>query len=251
MNQPGLPGPTPPAGEGVLDAAPREDLPPRHGFQGDRGAAARPVAAPAALAIAVSREYGARGGTIARRVARQLGWQVYDQELLEYMAQDGVVRQGLLDNVTEGAAAWIEARLEELRRQGGLEDPVANMARLVLALGVQGEVVMVGRGAGCILPAATTLNVRVVAPLPDRIAYVSQWMRLSLAEAAEKLRARDQRRADFLRVHFGRSPADVHRYDMLLNSSLLGEEGCADLIVQAAHVKWTTLKVSEADGHGP
>src|SRR5690242_12897526 len=58
---------------------PRES--PRHGFQGDRGAPP-PRTGPAAMTIAVSREAGARGGTIARRVGRKLGWQVYDQELL-------------------------------------------------------------------------------------------------------------------------------------------------------------------------
>jgi cytidylate kinase len=243
MSQPGVPGPLPgQSGEGVLEmGTPREDTAPRHGFQGDRGAAPAMRWAPGGLAIAVTRECGARGGTIARRVARRLGWQVYDQELLEYMAQDAVVRQGLLEGLTPGAAGWIEARLGELGRGAGLEDAVANMARMVLALGAQGEVVLIGRGAGCILPARSTLNVRMVAPLPERIAYVSQWMRLSLTEAAEKVRSRDERRSEFLRVHFGRSAGDVHQYDMVLNSSLLGEEGCAELIAQAAHVRWTAL----------
>ena len=63
---------------------------PRHGFRGDLGSERRRQA-PLGLAIAVSREAGARGGTIARLVGRRLGWQVYDQDLLEYMAHDPVV----------------------------------------------------------------------------------------------------------------------------------------------------------------
>ncbi len=43
---------------------------------------------PAALTVAISREAGARGSTIGRRAARILGWPVYDQEMIEYMAQD-------------------------------------------------------------------------------------------------------------------------------------------------------------------
>src|SRR5215471_16893419 len=77
--------------------------PPRHGYQGDRGVVSTLQAMPAQLTVAVSREAGARGGTIGRRVGRKLGWQVYNQELLEYMAQDVVVRQELFDGLTPAA----------------------------------------------------------------------------------------------------------------------------------------------------
>ena len=111
----------------------------------------------------------------------------------------------------------------------------------MLALGAQGEAIMLGRGAGLLLPAATTLNVRLVAPHADRVAYMSQWLRLTEEEAAEQVRSRDQRRADFLLTHFHQKAGDVHRYDMVLNTSLLGEECCADLIVHAAKAKMTAF----------
>src|SRR5437879_2065147 len=179
---------------------------PAHGFQGDRGAPGAPPA-PVGLTVALSRQAGARGGTIGRRAARKLGWQVYDQELLEYMAQDAGARQGLGDHLPRPAAEWAEARLQELEREVALSvgpPSLLHLARVVLALGAQGQVVMIGRGAGLILPRQTTLHVRVVAPLPDRIAYMGQWMRLTVEEAAEKVRSRDERRGEFLRTHFGR-----------------------------------------------
>jgi hypothetical protein len=220
-----------------------DEVPPRHGFQGDRGAAPVRRSAPLGLSIALSRESGGRGGTIGRLVGKRLGWQVYDQELLEYMSQDTVARQGLCDNLTPACLAWVEGRLAELRQSVtlGADEPVLNLARLVLALAAQGEVVLVGRGAGCILPRLTTLNVRVVAPLAERVAYMSQWLRMTTAEAAEKVRLRDQQRAEFVTTHFRRSPADVYQYDLVLNSSLLGEEACADLLVQAAQMRWGQL----------
>jgi cytidylate kinase len=214
------------------------DLPdsPRHGFQGDRGAVPAVPAVPAGLSVAISRESGARGGTIGRRAGRKLGWQFYDQELLEYMAQDTVVRQGLFEGLTPAQAAWVETRLEELLRQQDLSQhpSVVSMARVMLALGSQGGVVLIGRGAGFILPRTAALHVRVVAPLDDRIAFMSQWLRLTVAEATERVGLRDQRRAEFISTHFHRRPEDVHQYDLILNSSQLGEELCAELIAQAA-----------------
>jgi cytidylate kinase len=229
---PGAPNLVPPAGDELRES-------PRHGYQGDRGAPPPSPPGPAALTIALSRESGARGGTIARRAGRKLGWQVYDQELLEYMAQEAAARQGVFDNLPTAVAAWAEARLEQLLREQNLtQHPlVVNLARVVLALGAQGQVVLVGRGAGCILPRETTLNVRVVAPLPERVAYLGQWMRLPQEEAAERVRALDERRAEFVATHFHRRPADVHQYDLVLNSSLLGADVCAELIVQAARAR--------------
>src|SRR5262249_21360502 len=69
---------------------------------------------PAGGTVAVSREAGSRGASIGRRVARQLGWQVYDQELLEYVAQDGPLHQELIDGLPPAAAAWLGQRLEQL-----------------------------------------------------------------------------------------------------------------------------------------
>ena len=118
----------------------------------------------------------------------------------------------------------------------------ANVGLLLLALGASGEVILVGRGAGWLLPRASTLHVRVVAPLQDRVAYMSQWLRLTAQEAAEQVRGRDRRREDFVAAHFHGKPSDIHQYDLLLNSSLLGEDVCADLIAQAARAKLAALQ---------
>ncbi len=223
---------------------PRES--PRHGFQGDRGAPPPPRSGPSALTIAVSREAGARGGTIARRVGRKLGWQVYDQELLEYMAQEATLSQGVLDAPPATPADWVEARLQQLIHEKALSEhpTIVNMARVILALGAQGQVVLLGRGAGCILPRETTLSVRVIAPLRERIAYMGQWLRLTVEEAAERVRLRDERRREFVANNFHRDPSEVHQYDVILNSSLLGEDICAELIAQATRARMAQLAVS-------
>lgn len=216
------------------------DYSPRHGFRGYPEAA---PGTPRNLTIAISREAGSRGGTIAKRAGEKLGWQVYTQEVLEYIAQEGSFRQEVWGNLSESAQAWVETQVQKLvgERHLSRNAAVLEQARMVLALGAQGDVVLLGRGAGCILPAASTLHVRLVAPVADRIAYMSQWLRLTEDEAAEQVRQRDSRRTEFLATHFQCSPADVQQYDMVLNSSLLGEETCADLIVQAAHAKLSAL----------
>jgi cytidylate kinase len=220
-------------------APPEQSESPRHGFRGDPGSPKSARFQPARLTVAVSREAGARGSTIARRAAAKLGWQVYSQELLEHISQEGSFRQTLVENLPPGGLRWVEQRLELLLSEQHLSrhPSVVDMTRIILGLGAQGDVILVGRGAGCVLPRESTLHVRVVATLEDRIAYMSQWLRLTIPEATTQVRLRDERRAEFLATHFHRQVADVYQYDLLLNSSLLGEELCAELIVQAARAK--------------
>lgn len=220
-------------------AAEPEGEGPHHGFRGNRPPAPARAEVPAGLTIAVSREAGSRGSVIAARVGARLGWPVYNQELLEYIAQEGAFRQDVVNDLPPAAGRWVGVQLERLLREQNLSQhpAIIDLARVVLALGAQGQAVLIGRGAGCILPGETTLHVRVVAPLADRIAYVSQWLRLTAGDAAEQVRLRDGRRAEFIGTHFHRQPGDLYQYDLVLNSSLLGEELCAELIAQAARAK--------------
>lgn len=209
------------------------DPTPRHGDRGDsRNGGPR---FPRTLTVAVSRQSGARGGSIAKRVSRKLGWQIVDQELMEFIAQKG----GSDDDLSAAAHDWAEERLADLIDQGMLAGgpAVVSMARVALTLGALGEAVLLGRGAGHVLPPANTLHVRIVAPRADRIAYMSQWLRLTPREAEKQVDLRDDRRNQYLLDHFSVEASDPIHYDLVLNSSLLGEELCAELITQTARAK--------------
>jgi hypothetical protein len=213
---------------------------PLHGHRGDRRD--RPVA-PAGVPIAISREAGARGETIARRVGKRLGWQVYTQELLEFLCANDVARQSVLADVPPTAGGWVAAQLERVGRDRGI-DPAAeggDMPRLILSLAARGQAILVGRGAGYYLPRETSLHVRIVAPLADRVAHMADLLRLTREQAAEQVRQRDERRAEFLLRYFGRRTADPYDFDLVINSGLLGEETCADAVLAALNGKQDAL----------
>ena len=213
---------------------------PLHGHRGDRRA--RP-AAPAGVALAISREAGARGETIARRVGKRLGWQVYRQELLEFLGANEVARQSVLADVPPPAADWVAAQLERVRGDRGTDSEVdrGDMPRLILSIAARGQAILVGRGAGYYLPRETSLHVRIIAPLADRIAHMADWSRMTREQAAEKVRVTDERRAEFLLRYFGRRTTDLYDFDLVLNSGLLGEETCADVILAALNGKQDVL----------
>ena len=207
--------------------------PPLHGYRGE--VTPTPLERPRGLTVAVSREAGARGGSIALRVGRLLGWQVFDQEMLGFLTQDENARRDLLTDVPPDAIVWANHRLSKLPRPP--KGDLIELVRLVFILAARGEAVIVGRGAGVLLPADTTLNVRIAAPLPERVAYMSQWLRMTTDEAAAEVAARDRVRGELHRSLADREPGDATQYDLVLNSGRLGEAACGDLIVQALTVK--------------
>jgi cytidylate kinase len=207
---------------------------------------------PVSLTITISREAGARGASIAQRVGTRLGWQVYTQELLEYSLQNELMRQDILDSLTPEASAWVDAQLHRVI-QGNIhshDNSFRDLVQMILALGAQGEVILIGRGAGHILPRPTTFSLRLVAPLADRVAYFSQWLRLPQQEAEQQVRQRDQRRNEFIERHFRQSPADVHLYDLVVNTAYIGEDLSVELITQAARARLSAL-FSEPEESAP
>ena len=80
-------------------------VPPAHGYRGEMPTPV-PLTRPRGLAVAISREAGARGWTIAKKVGALLGWQVFDTETLDYLGQDETARSQFFAEVPESARAW-------------------------------------------------------------------------------------------------------------------------------------------------
>jgi cytidylate kinase len=95
-----------------------------------------------------------------------------------------------------------------------------------------GRCVIVGRGANFILPAPTTLRVRLVASREDRVRAMAHRLGLPAREAAAWVERTERERAEFVRRYFGQDTADPHHYDLVLNMSRLSVEEAADVVVQ-------------------
>jgi cytidylate kinase len=229
----------------------------RHWEAGRQAAAAQanlPAKSARAFSVALEREAGTQGTAVAREVGRLLGWHVYDHELLEQIAQNMGLRTNLLESVDERQQGWLletaEALLSPRKGDWGTlvteSAYVHHLVKTVLALGVHGECVIVGRGAAFILPTETTLRVRLVGTLPERVATFGQEFGIDKPEAARKVRTLDRERNDFVRDHFFKDPADPRNYDLVLNTSRLPGHQCAEVIVEALKRLQARIKEKEA-----
>ncbi len=192
---------------------------------------------PRALTIAVSRAAGAPGTSVAREAGARLGWQVYDQELLERIAQDMGLRTSLLESVDERRVGWLQECVEAFAGVPTVSESayIKHLVTTLLSLASHGECVIVGRAAAQVLPTASTLRVRLLASLDDRVAATSSRLGVSRQEAGRWVERTDRERVRFIKDHFQKDPTDPGNYDLLLNASRLSVGECADVIVAAVH----------------
>jgi cytidylate kinase len=187
-----------------------------------------------AFTIALSRQVGARGTSVARELGARLGWPVYDRELMEQIARKMDVRVQLVQSVDEKRVSTIQELIESFMALPRANQDVyfRHLLDTIFSLGSHGECIIVGRGAAQILPPATTLRVRLVANLDDRIAVMMKRLNLTRLEAAH-LEAMDLERNRFVQEHFHKDLADPLGYDLVVNTSRFSDRECADLILLA------------------
>jgi cytidylate kinase len=199
------------------------------GEAGEKGAAGKKPP----FTITISREVGALGHTVAEEVAKRLKWPLHDQEIINKIAEEMGKPSTHVRGVDERYFSWLEECMAGVMSDYHV-NPTAYLKHLigtVRGLGAQGRCVIVGRGANFILPPETTLRVRLVGDLKDRI-KVMGWRRgISDREAERLIEKLEQERTRFIRGHFDRDNTDPRHYDLVLNTSRLSVEESTDIII--------------------
>ena len=202
--------------------------------------------------VTISREYGSGGGEIATRLAKRLGWQLIDHEIVERVAsemgtsiQEAEARdertEGLLARALNSMVYLDPAFLGDAPSVAFLSNEAVyreTVSRIVKAAAARGHVVIVGRGSQVLLaPRRDVLHVRIIAAFEQRVAYVMQREGVDQAAAQSRIQMKDHDRAKYFETEYHRKPDDAHLYDIVLNTSVLDLESAVDIICLALKQK--------------
>jgi len=178
-------------------------------------------------AITITREYGAGGGEVARRLAEALGWEVLDRELLHQAAAIEHVPDAELDRLDEKAVSMEDRfRLHPPHQKylHGLTEAARRAAQ-------RGNVVLVGRGARHLLgEMPDVFHLRLVAPREwraERMARLEGW---SPDQARARCLEVDRTRELFSRYFFGDAAAQPAQYDLVVNTGRVSLEEVTYLV---------------------
>lgn len=206
------------------------------------------------MLITISRQYGAGGSEVARRVADALGWKVVDNELVEQVAaraglppQEVAAREERVPGFVERLARALVVATPEVVPPPGVPIPdleEADLVRITEAVvnevAAQGRVVLVGRAAPAVLARQQdALHVRLVAPKPFRLVHAAERLGLEVDAIGRILEETDAQRERYHREYYGRDWSDPVNYHLTINTAALGFDGATGVVVaQARAMGW-------------
>jgi len=185
--------------------------------------------------IAISRLPYSLGDETARLCAEKLDWQLFDREIVDFIAENAETLGQFvasLDEKSRGAMDdWIQTALDA--RSLGHLTYLVHLKRVVMTVALHGNAVILGRGANFFLPPEAGLRVLISAPPAQRVQRLAEEQQLSHNQAVKELRRLDEQRRDFLKTHFLAAGQELDHYDLILNTDQLDPDDASTLIVDA------------------
>lgn len=190
--------------------------------------------------ITISRQYGSGGHAVGELVAKKLGVDFYDSELIELTAeQSGFTKE----YVEEHEQRLSNSLLYKLYKQNyayvNEAVPPQDMlfmvqTRVIRDIAAKGSCVIVGRCADYILKGhPKSFNVFVHASTDFRKSRVVSQYGVHPDSAEREMEKRDRERSNYNEHYSGRKWADLNNYDLTVETSLFGIEATADMIIEA------------------
>ena len=196
--------------------------------------------------ITISREFGSGGRTIGRKVAEKLGIPFYDKELVEQIAlESGFAPQYVEEHGEHSPGksffsyAFAHHGVPGVMNGLSTADFLWNIqCNVILQLADKGPCVIVGRNADYILKdRKDCLHAFIHADMDFRADRIVRLYGESEKSPEIRLQEKDKRRRVNYQHYTGRTWGTAQNYDICLNSSFIGIDECADIIVALAQGK--------------
>ena len=186
--------------------------------------------------ITVSRELGSGGKYIGELVSKKLGIPFYDKEIMEKVAEETGFVDQFIERISEYAPSkniFAYAFVGRSASGESIEDYINNIQRkIILDIAEKSPCVIVGRSADYILKDKhDTLNVFICGDIEEKKKRLSSLRGITEEEAEKLMKETDKKRSINYKYYTGQTWGNIKNYTMVLNSTKIGVEKCADIIV--------------------
>lgn len=185
--------------------------------------------------ITISREFGAAGGEIGRRVAKALDYGYFDKEIIYHAAYESNLDADSLIKWDENIPTefGFAQSLFDFYNRPLSERLYAAQTKVIREIGEKGNCVIVGRNANHILKEFdNSLHLFISADTSFRIQHIKALLPdQSDHKIKEQIRTIDKQRKKFSKYYTGQTFGYAENYDVCLKSSSLGIDACVDLIL--------------------
>lgn len=193
------------------------------------------------IIITIGRQFGSGGKCVAEVLGRKLGIPVYDQELIMKAAQESGFSAEFFEQSDEKRrffslssifATAYSSETENYMSDKGLFRIQCETIRNIAA---QGPAVIVGRCSDYVLrDMENKLDVFLTSPPEKRAARVAKRQGVDYAKAMEIVEREDRNREEYYNYYTFGNWGVASNYDLCIDSSKVGDEGAADIIIEYA-----------------
>jgi cytidylate kinase len=187
--------------------------------------------------ITISRDPGAGGSEIARRLAKALGLDLIGGQIIQHVADSAKMSRRVIESLDEREVTFRETLLSSLfgENRPWPGDYLHHLTRVIGTIGIFGNVILVGRGANFILPRERVFRVRIIAPMDFRIKYLMEDRGYAKIEAEQFLVKKENNRKAFARKYFNTDINDPMHYDITINTEKIPMAAATESIISAFH----------------
>ena len=191
--------------------------------------------------ITISREYGAGGHTIGKRVAQELGIEIYDKDIVRETVRASGFETEVVQEEEEDvskASTFLKSLCSSSVHYRDPQEVIHEVqTAVILQFAKKGPCVILGRCADDILRESDVdvLNVFIHADDLHRAVRISEMTGITNATELQKLMAKkDSSRRNYYEHYTRKKWGDSHNYNLTLDSGKLGIDLCVQMIVEAA-----------------
>ena len=190
------------------------------------------------LIINVGRQFGSGGRLVALALGRKLGIPVYDQELIAKAAEQSGFSKELFANSDEKRNLLaLSSFIVDVGRFGSADNYMSDnqlfviQSNVIRSLADKGPAIFIGRCSDYILRDRKCLDVFVTATDEVRIKRIAEPMNITPEQADSLMRKKDRTRETYYNYYTFGNWGVASNYDLCVDSSVLGIEGTADMII--------------------
>lgn len=175
---------------------------------------------------------------MALALGRKLGIPVYDQELIAKAAEQSGFSEELFANSDEKRNLLaLSSFIVDVGRFGSADNYMSDnqlfviQSNVIRSLADKGPAIFIGRCSDYILRDRKCLDVFVTATDDVRIKRIAERMHITPEQADSLMRKKDRTRETYYNYYTFGNWGVASNYDLCVDSSVLGIEGTADMII--------------------
>lgn len=183
--------------------------------------------------LTITRQFGSLGRSIAKELSENLGVEFYDRDIVEEVSKRLNMPVSDISSQEEQAKHSFMPRMFPLGTDNEyIQDMIFDVQKdIILDLASQSSCILVGRCSDYLLEnRKNNINIFIYAPYARRLENCVKHLGMGREEAEHMIVSVDKARSAYHKKYAGYLPDDPRHKQLMIDSSLLGVEGTAEMI---------------------